>query len=267
VKGLAVELTTWRELCDRGRDLVLCLDFPGGRAAAGFADLAAGAPVDLCFLHLAGSGLHADSGLDAHIAQWVGEALGTGRPVRAVLGFCAGTALATRVADAVSATAGATPPAVLLFDAAAVPGGALRDQFVSSVRASAAYLAEGELDDARQWSRELLAAGRDDLPRVATALADRYDELMSGVADRLSLGEVIRRELTDGFAAYMAYLLLAAQGGLDLRVGTPMFLSSRDHELPVDPARVRSFGVDRERLLGDADVWKVVAGVLGEERP
>ncbi|ASW55712.1 hypothetical protein CIK06_18295 [Plantactinospora sp. KBS50] len=254
-------------MCDRGRDLVLCLDFPGGRAAAGFADLATGLPVELCFLHIAWLGLHTDSRLDAHIAQWVGEVLGTGRPVRAVLGFCAGTALATRVADAVSATAGATPPAVLLFDAAAVPGGALRDQFVSSVQASAAYLAEGELEDARQWSRELLATGRDDLPRVAAALVDRYDQLMSGIADRLSLGEVIRRELIDGFAAYMAYLLLAAQGGLDLRVGTPIFLSSRAHKPPVDPARVMSFGVDRERLLGDADVWKAVAGVLGEGRP
>src|SRR5262249_49322301 len=153
----------------------------GGRAAAGFADLAAGAPVELCFLHIAWSGLHADSRLDAHIAHWVGEALGTGRPVRAVLGLCAGTALATRVAGPVSARAGATPPAVLLFDAATVSGGALRDQFVSSVQASAAYLAEGELDDARRWSRELLATGRDDLPRVATALADRYDQLMSGI--------------------------------------------------------------------------------------
>ncbi|MFI7426829.1 hypothetical protein ACIBPB_07560 [Micromonospora sp. NPDC049836] len=262
-----MELTTWRQLCDRGRDLVLCLDFPGGRAAAGFADLAAGAPVELCFLHIAWSGLHADSRLDAHIAQWVGEALASRRPVRAVLGFCAGTALATRVADAVSATAGATPPAVLLFDAAAVPDAALRDQFVSAVQASAPYLADGELDDARQWSRELLATGRDDLPRVATALVDRYDQLMSGIADRLSLGEVLRRELTDGFAAYMAYLLLAAQGGLDLRAGTPMFLSSRDHRPPVDTARGMSFGVDRERLLGDADVWRVVAGVLDEARP
>lgn len=262
-----MELTTWRELCDRGRDLALCLDFPGGRAAAGFADLAAGAPVELCFLHITWSGLHAGSRLDAHLAQWVGEALGTGRPVRAVLGFCAGTALATRVADAVSATAGATPPAVLLFDAAAVPGGALRDQFVASVQASAAYLADGELDDARRWSRDLLATGRHDLPRIAAALADRYEQLMSGIADRLSLGEVIRRELTDGFAAYMAYLLLAAQGGLDLRVGTPVFLSSRDHKLPVVPARGMSFGADREGLLGNADVWKAVAGVLGEQRP
>lgn len=257
-----MELTTWRELCDRGPDLVLCLDFPGGRASAGFAELAARIPVELCFLHIGWLGLRAVPRLDAHIEEWVGEVLGTGRPVRAVLGFCAGAALATRVADAVSAAAPANPPAVMLFDATAVPGGALRDQFVSSVEASSAYLSAGELDDARQWSEELLGTYSDDLPRVAAGLADRYDHLMSGIVDRLSLGEAIHRELTDGFAAYMAYLLLASQGGLDLRVGTPMFLSSQDHELPVDPASSMSFGVDRERLLCDADVLEFVAGAL-----
>ncbi len=33
----SMKLTNWRQLSDRGPDLVLCLDFPGGRAAAGFA--------------------------------------------------------------------------------------------------------------------------------------------------------------------------------------------------------------------------------------
>jgi hypothetical protein len=262
-----LSLTTWRELCDRGPDLVLCLDFPGGRAATGFAELAAGTPVDLCFLHIGWLDLGAVPRLDAHIEKWVAEALGTGRRVRAVLGFCAGAALATRVADAVSATAPVQPPAVILFDATAVPGSALRNQFVSAVEASAAYLAAGDLDDARQWSEELLRTYPDDLPHVAAGLAERYDHLISGIVDRLSLGEALRLELTGGFAAYMAYLLLAAQGGLDLRVGTPMFLSSRGHEPPLDPERSMSFGVDRERLLCDADVLKVVTGVLRGEQP
>ena len=39
-----MELTNWRQLSDRGPDLVPCLDFPGARAAAGFAELAAGVP-------------------------------------------------------------------------------------------------------------------------------------------------------------------------------------------------------------------------------
>lgn len=261
-----MELTAWRELSDRGPDLVLCLDFPGGRAAAGFAELAAAIPADLCFLHIGWLDLGAASRLDARIDEWVGEALGTGRPVRAVLGFCAGASLATRVADAVGATATARPPAVVLFDATVVPGGALRNQFLSSIETFSTYLDADELDDARKWSEELVGTYPDDLPRVAAELSDRYDHLISGVVDRLSLDEDLRQELISGFAAYMTYLLLAAQGGLDLRVGTPLFLSSRDHQLPVDPASGMSFGVGHERLLGDADVLKFVADVLAGDQ-
>jgi hypothetical protein len=261
-----VELTAWRELCDRGSDLVLCLDFPGGRAAAGFAELAAGAAADVCFLHIGQLDPGAVPRLDAHVDEWVGEALGTGRQVRAVLGYCAGAALATRVADALSATAPAVPPAVVLFDAVAVAGDTLRDQFVSAVEASSAHLATGELDDARRWSEELVGTHSDDLPRAAAGLAERYDHLMAGVADRLSLGEFFRRELTDGFAAYMSYLLLAAQGGLDLRVGTPVFLSSQDHEPLVDSASGMSFDVGRERLLRDTEVLTLVDGLLRGEQ-
>jgi hypothetical protein len=260
-----IELTTWRELCDRGPDLVLCLDFPGGRAAAGFAELAAGTQAELCFLHIGQSYSGAAPRLDTHVGKWVREALGTGRPVRAVLGYCAGAALATRVADAICAEALAQRPMVMLFDAVAVTGATLCDQFVFSVESSSAHLAAGELDDARHWSDELIGAYPDDLSRVAAGLTDRYDRLMAGVAERLSLGEFFRRELTDGFAAYMAYLLLAGQGGLDLRAGTPLFLSSQDHELPVDPVSSVSFDVGGEQLLRDTEVSKLVAGLLRGE--
>jgi hypothetical protein len=262
-----VTSTTWRELCDRGPDLVLCLDFPGGRAAAGFAELADRTPAEVCFLHIGRLAPAAAPRLDVHVEEWVAEVLGTGRPVRAVLGYCAGAALATRVADVLGVAAPAVRPPVVLFDAAMVTGGALCDQFISSVEASSAYLAAGDLDDARHWSDALLGDHPDDLPRIAAGLADRYDHLIAGVVDRLSLDDYVHRELTGGFAAYMTYQLLAAQGGLDLRVGAPLFLSSQEHELPVDPVNGTWFGVDREHLLRDADVVKAVAGVLSGEQP
>ena len=86
-----MELTNWLQLSDRGHDLVPCLDFAGGRAAAGFAELAAGVPADACFLHFR----PADAGpLAERVDRWADELVATGRPVRAVLGFCAGTAMA-----------------------------------------------------------------------------------------------------------------------------------------------------------------------------
>ena len=119
-----MKLTNWRQLSDGGPDLVPCLDFPGGRAVAGFAELAAGVPIDASFLH---NGRASADPLAACVDRWVAELTATGRPVRAVLGFCAGTALATRVADAIAATG--PPPMVVLFDAVPTTGDSLAGQF------------------------------------------------------------------------------------------------------------------------------------------
>lgn len=262
------ELTDWQPLCDRGADLVLCLDFAGGRAAAGFAELASAAPVDSCFLHIRPPDPVAEPDLlDARLARWVRQVLATGRPVRAVLGFCGGTSLATCVADAITA-AGQPPPRVVLFDAVVLTGAtALLDQFTAAVTASAEHLTEAEQDDALRYAERLLDRYPNDLSGVAAALTGRYDALMAELAGRLSLNEVFRQELTTGFARYLTYLLLASQGRLDTRTGVPLFVSSVDHELPdaVAAAPTVSLDVDRARLLRDAETTKLVADVLRGE--
>jgi hypothetical protein len=262
------ELTDWQLLCDRGADLVLCMDFAGGRAAAGFAELASAVPVDSCFLHIRppDPGVEPDL-LDTRIEHWVRQVLGTGRPVSAVLGFCGGASLATCVADAISA-AGCPPPRVVLFDAVVMTGAtALHDQFTSAIAASAEHLTETERDDAHRYAEALLDKYPNDLPGIATALAARYDALMAGVARRLSLSEIFLQELTSGFTSYLTYLLLASQGRLETHTGTPLFVSSVDHELEqtVAPATTVSLDVDRAELLRDAETNKLVADVLRGE--
>jgi hypothetical protein len=257
-----VELTSWRQLSDRGRDLVLCLDFPGGRAAAGFGELAAGLPTDACFLHIGQTG---DGTLATCAERWVAELRDTGRPVRAVLGYCAGGALATYVADVIADSG--PPPMVLLFDAVTTSGGSLADQFTTTLESSAGHLTADELDGARALSEELVAAHPDDLPRVAAGLTDRYDRLMTVVAARLSLNDFFRQELSRGFGVYMSYLVLAGQSGYDMRTGDPLFLSSQDHRPPVDDARNVALDVDHTDLLRDAEVHKLVADLLTGELP
>ncbi len=224
-----MELTSWRQLSDRGSDLVPCLDFPGGRAAAGFAELAAGVPVDACFLHVRQAG---GSPLAACVNRWADELLATGRPVRAVLGYCAGSAMATRLADAIAATG--PPPMVVLFDAVSTTGGSLASQFASALESNAKHLTADELADAHGLSKQLVETYPDDLPRIAAALTDRYDRLIRAIVGRLSVHEFLRQELTDAFTAYMDYLLLASEGGFDMRTTTPLFLSSAGYEPPVE---------------------------------
>lgn len=266
-----MELINWRQLSDRGHDLVLCLDFVGGRAVAGFAELAAGVPADASFLHIgqAGAGWFAPTGKQSPLTvcadRWAAEVTATGRPVRAVLGFCAGAALATRVADAIAATG--PPPTVVLFDAVSTTGDALAGGFMSALESSAKHLTADELAGARDLSEQLVAAHPDDLARIAAALTDRYDQLMRAVTGRLALPGFLLRELTGGFTGYLDYLLLAGQGGFDMRTTTPLFLSSAGHEPPVAGARTITLDIDHADLLRDPEVHKLVADLLTGKHP
>ena len=257
-----MELTNWLQLSDRGRDLVPCLDFPGGRAVAGFAELAAGVPADACFLHFRQAGT---GPLAVCVNRWADEFLATGRPVRAVLGFCAGTAMATRLADAIAATG--PPPRVVLFDAVPTTGGSLASQFASALESNARHLTAGEQSDAHGLSEQVVEMYPDDLPRIAAALTERYDRLMRAVADRLSLHEFLRQELTGMFTAYLDYLLLASEGGFDMRSTTPLFLTSSGHEPPVEGARAIALDIDHADLLRDPEVHELVADLLRGEHP
>jgi hypothetical protein len=255
-----MKLTDWRILADRGPDLIACLDFPGARAAAGFADLAGGVPVDACFLHFRQAGA---SPLTACVDRWVAEFAATGRPVRAVLGFCAGAALATRLADAVAATG--PPPVVVLFDAAPTTGESMADQFMSAVQSSARHLTADELAEARELSEQVVVRYPDELRPIAAALTERYEGLMRAVADRLSLPAFLHRELTAGFTAYLDYLLLAGEGGFEMRATTPLFVTSTEHEPPVEAARTITLDVDHDDLLRDPKVYKLVAELIRGE--
>lgn len=257
-----MKLTNWRTLSDKGPDLIPCLDFHGGRVAAGFAELADGVPVDACFLHFR----QASAGpLAVCVDRWVAEFTATGHPVRAVLGYCAGAALATRLADALAATG--PPPIVVLFDAVSTTGSSLASQFTLALESSAKHLTADELADACGLAEQLVATYPDDLPRIAAALTARYDRLMRTVAGRLSLPGFLHKELTDGFTAYLDYLLLAGQGGFDMRTTTPLFLTSAGHEPPAEGARTITLHIGHDDLLRDPEVHELVADLLRGEHP
>lgn len=256
-----MQLTNWQILSDRGPDLIACLDFPGARAAAGFAELAARTPLDACFLHLRQT---TPGPLAACAAEWAAEFAATGRPVHAVLGYCSGAALATRLADALAAQ-GPTP-AVVLFDAVPATGWLLVGEFFTAVGSSARHLTAVELADAHVLTQELMAKDPHDLPGIAAALAERYGQLMSAVGGRLSLPAPVYRQITAGFTAYLDYLLLAGEGGFDLRATTPLFVTSIDVEPPVAGARTLALDVGHDDLLREPKVHELVADIIRGER-
>ena len=229
---------------------------------AGFPDLAAAVPIDASFLHNERPSV---GPLAVCVDRWVAELTATGRPVRAVLGFCSGSALATRVADAIAATGSA--PTVVLFDAVPTTGDSLAGQLPSALESSARHLTADELADARDLSEQLAATYTGDLPMIAAALAERYDRLMRAVADRLSLHAFTFRELTDGFTAYLDYLVLTSEGGFDMRSTTPLFVCSNGYEPPVESARTIMLDVNHADLLRAPEAHKLVADLLTGEHP
>jgi hypothetical protein len=257
-----MELTNWRQLSDRGPDLIPCLDFPGGRAAAGFADLDAGVPVEACFLHFQQAG---PGPLTAAADRWASQLLATGRPVRAVLGYCAGAALATRLADAVAAAG--PPPIVILFDAVPTTSDSLASQFTSALESSARHLTPDELAGARALAAHLVQTCPGDLPAIAAALTGRYDQLIRAVAARLSVHEFLRQELTTAFTTYLDYLLLASEGGFDTRTTTPLFLCSAGYQPPVQDARTITLDIGHDDLLRAPPVHQLVTDLLTGEHP
>jgi hypothetical protein len=156
---------------------------------------------------------------------------------------------------------------VVLFDAVPTTGSSLAGLFTSALESSAKYLTAGELADACGLSEHLVETYPDDVPRIATALTGRYEQLMRTVAVRLSLPGFLLEELTGGFTACLDYLLLASEGGFDMRTTTPLFLCSADREPPVDGARTIAFDIGHDDLLRDAEVHKLVTELLRGERP
>jgi hypothetical protein len=155
----------------------------------------------------------------------------------------------------------------VLFDALSAVADSLAGQFTSAVESSARHLTEGELADAQGLAEQLAETFPEDLPRIAAALTERYDQLMRAVAGRLSLPTFIRQQLTDGFSGYLDYLLLASEGGLDMRSAAPLFVTSAGAEPPAEGARAIALDIGHDDLLRDPGVHGLVARLLKGEQP
>jgi hypothetical protein len=90
---------------------------------------------------------------------------------------------------------------------------------------------------------------------------------MRAVAGRLSVHDFLRKELTGAFTAYLNYLLLASEGGFDMRTTTPLFLCSPGYEPPVADARTIALEIDHADLLSAPQVHELVADLLTGEHP
>lgn len=104
----------WNVVLDAasGTDVVLATDFPvTGRNEGGFVDLTPGLGLDCALwqtvapVRVPGGGVSEDE----YLAPWLTEVAASGRTVRAVLGYCAGSVFAGALAERIAATQSSAP--------------------------------------------------------------------------------------------------------------------------------------------------------------
>ncbi|MGW7260545.1 hypothetical protein [Streptomyces sp. NPDC054834] len=205
--------TTWNVLT--GGDptsVVLAADFDAsGRAEARFTD----------FVGHLGGGLtvwetvpqavatRPDLPAEAYVKQWTDEVRASGRTVRAVLGFCAGSVYAAALAHEVEAWQGSFPLTVL-FDPERASAASMYWQFHKAVDQMTPTLGPAETgaaQDAGQRAQE----DSPNLSDLARRLLLIYHSVAGKAFDKLGLDAARRAELTETAGAFLSYLATAEQ--------------------------------------------------------
>ncbi|GAA2359959.1 hypothetical protein [Dactylosporangium salmoneum] len=201
----------WRPLNAGTKALVLAVHFDPGAGGPGFADLAgdlAGARLYETLPPRSAGAFDEESEPVAYIRPWLAEIPALGAPVRAVLGYCAGSSLAGILAAQI-ARAGLGDPPLLVFAPQRVDAATLATEFCAAIDRLAAQLSPDELAAARHSAAAV--QGEADLPAAAGALERAYRTAVEAATARLGVAPAMRRQLGDRFATYLAYLVACAR--------------------------------------------------------
>ncbi|MFD3806973.1 hypothetical protein ACFWTC_25980 [Streptomyces sp. NPDC058619] len=272
--------TVWNIVSDAGSDadtdIVLAADFPvTGRNEGGFADLAPGLKLD-CDLWQTVAPVRdpeTDALDDSYLELWLSEVAASGRTVRAVLGYCAGSVFAGALAEKIGARQ-STAPRVVLFDPELVDVPTVHLQFGRVVGNMTTVLTPEEIAEL-SGAAERLAGQPDMVPATfAAGLYAAFRPIGTTALRRAGLDEDYAGELVQLVGSFMSYLATAA--GLDPRPGwkgaTVVTSASATSGLnrmrttpgvaPIEVADERRFEVEHRDLLRTPAIAEAVAGVL-----
>ncbi|MEU3776965.1 hypothetical protein AB0F11_27945 [Streptomyces sp. NPDC032472] len=192
--------------------LVLAVDFTAtGRPDARFADLlelaATGRPAWETLPQAIATDL--GTGSATYLDRWFETVRASGRPVSAVLGFCAGATYATALADRITQWQEHAPQ-LILFDPEQANALGLYWQFHLSLNLFESIVGAEEIGRATAAGHEVLES-TEDLGVLGAALISLFREVSSAAFDILDLDEETRAEFTDSFTAFVAYVVAAGE--------------------------------------------------------
>jgi len=210
------ELISWDVVSGSGRgEVILAVDFPAaGRPEANFTDLADNVGAHWSQYSLlqtvppAGS-VDRNSPGRHYLRSWVEEIRADGRPVAAVLGYCAGGVHAAAIAGEVGRWQRPVPQ-VILFDPQ-VDARVLADEMcVQLQRMLSSLLPADQAAEAKKKATDLAAANVGDLFDLADAVVGLFRQLAAPAFERLGLSEAGRTHVVSLFQSFMSYLAVTA---------------------------------------------------------
>ncbi|MGN5635946.1 hypothetical protein [Streptomyces sp. AC154] len=211
--GRTTTPVTWNVLTDDDpASVVLAVDFDAtGRAEARFTDFVGhiGAGLTVWETIPQAVATRPDLPADAYVKQWMDEIKASGRQVRAVLGFCAGSVYAAAIAEEIEAWRGSFP-LTILFDPERASAASMYWQFhkaVGQMTQTVGPAETGRAQDAGQRAQEDCR----DLTDLARRLLVLYHTVATKAFDKLGLDSVRRAELTETAGAFLSYLATAEQ--------------------------------------------------------
>ncbi|MBP2328668.1 hypothetical protein JOF56_009053 [Kibdelosporangium banguiense] len=262
------ELHSWRVL-NKGRsaDVVLAADFNiAGRREAGFADLVPRLDPGLAVWETDPPRVGDDftlSGND-YVDRWATAVRTTGRPVRAVLGFCAGSVFAAELAGRIEGWQG-DPVPLILVDPEVPVARTVQEQFHLAVDHMLTVLTPQERVATQEAARRALAEDPD-LAVFGPRLMKIFRESGQLAFDRVGLNPAGQEEMFTTVSSFISFVVAAAQ--LDPVPGwakaTAVTSATEGSGTGAEHAARRlPFDVEHINLLRHEGVAAAIAGLLG----
>lgn len=214
-KGSGMRVTrSWKALNTvESPELVLALDFPiTGRAEAAFADLTAVARMPAGVWQVVPGPVAPDEpiGLSGYLRPWMDELRSDGRPVRAVMGYCAGAALAAAVV-AELAPSQSREPRLVLFDPETVSVATAHAQFGRVVANLASVLEPEEIEVVRAAAEDLAGPGDISVQAFTSGLFSVFRPIGEKALRRAGVEDAYSGELLGLIGSFMSYLTAASR--------------------------------------------------------
>ncbi|MCZ4123209.1 hypothetical protein [Streptomyces sp. H39-S7] len=204
----------WWEIGGKGPgDLVLAVDFTAtGRPDARFADIVGLTATSHPVWETMPQAIATDIGPsgEEYLDRWFEDVRASGRPVGAVLGFCAGAVYAAALAGRIAQWQERAPQLVL-FDPEPANAFGLLWQFHNSVELFAGIIGAEPVAEAQETARRTLEADPENLGHIGPVLVGLFRQISEAAFDEIELEPESRTEFTESFTSFVAYVVAAGQ--------------------------------------------------------